>query len=133
MGSEKVIVLDTHAWIWAAVESRKLSAKARKIIAAEEEILVSAISCWEVAMLVEKRRIQFRQDVLQWIREALELPKLALAPLLPQIAVGATRLGRTFHEDPADRIIVATALHHGARLVTADKLIRGFEGVETIW
>lgn len=128
-----MIVLDTHAWIWSAVESRKLSATARKAIAAEEDLLVSAISCWEVAMLVEKRRLQFRQDVLGWIRDALALPKIALAPLLPEIAVGATRLGRTFQEDPADRIIVATALHHGARLVTADKLVRGFAGVETIW
>ena len=128
-----MIVLDTHAWIWFADESGKLSAAARRSLESEADLLVPAISCWEVAMLVEKKRLKFNQDVLSWIRLALDLPKIVLAPLLPEIAVRATRLGRAFHDDPADRLIVATALHHDATLVTADKRIRAFGGVSTIW
>lgn len=128
-----MIVLDTHAWIWWTASSPDLSARARTAIRRETEIGVCAISCWEVAMLVEKKRLGFDRDVLQWMRDALSQPAITLLELTPEIAVGAARLGRDFHGDPADRIIAATALNSHAPLVTKDGKLRAYAPLRTIW
>jgi PIN domain nuclease of toxin-antitoxin system len=89
-------------------------------------IAVSAITPWEIALLVSKGRLRLGADVMQWIREALTKPGVQLAPLEPEIAVASTRLPFEMHPDPADRILVATARHLGATLVTADGALLGF-------
>jgi PIN domain nuclease of toxin-antitoxin system len=89
----------------------------------EGRVLVSAITPWEVAMLVSKGRLTLATDVMDWVREALKIPGLTLVPLEPEIAVNSTRLPWEMHPDPADRILVATALHLGATLVTADRAL----------
>jgi PIN domain nuclease of toxin-antitoxin system len=86
----------------------------------ENRIAVSAITPWEIGLLVSKGRLQLGSDVMQWIRSALAKPGVRLAPLEPEIAVASTRLPFEMHADPADRILVATARHLGATLVTAD-------------
>jgi PIN domain nuclease of toxin-antitoxin system len=129
-----VILLDTHAWIWWAAETpRRLSARARRAIAESPSVGVSAISTWEVAMLVAKGRLELDRDVLVWIRQALALPRVTLVPLTPEIAVRSTRLGDGFPGDPADRILVATARELGAALVTRDETLRRAEGVRIVW
>ncbi len=129
-----MILLDTHVWIWWAAETpRRLSARARRAIAESPSIAVSAISPWEVAMLVTKGRLELDRDVLVWIRQALALPRVTLVPLTPEIAVRSTRLGAGFPGDPADRILVATARELGASLVTKDRILRSAEGVRTVW
>lgn len=128
-----MILLDTHAWIWWASQSSKLSAASRQRIEAESELGISPISCWEVAMLVEKGRLKLDRDVGQWVEEAMILPKAILAPLTPRIAVRAVRLPATFHGDPADRMIVATAQEMGVPVVTKDERIQEFGLVATIW
>ncbi|HVO49911.1 MAG TPA: type II toxin-antitoxin system VapC family toxin [Thermoanaerobaculia bacterium] len=129
-----MILLDTHAWIWWAAETpRRLTARARRAIAESPSIAVSAISPWEVAMLVAKGRLELDRDVLVWIRQALALPRVTLVPLTPEIAVRSTRLGAGFPGDPADRIIVASARELGASLVTKDQVLRRAEGVRTVW
>jgi len=129
-----VILLDTHAWIWWAAETpRRLTARARRAIEDSPSIAVSAISPWEVAMLVAKGRLELDRDVLVWIRQALALPRVTLVPLTPEIAVRSTRLGAGFPGDPADRIIVASARELGASLVTKDQVLRRAEGVRTVW
>ncbi|HQQ77157.1 MAG TPA: type II toxin-antitoxin system VapC family toxin [Thermoanaerobaculia bacterium] len=129
-----MILLDTHAWIWWAAETpRRLSARARRAIADSPSVGVSAISAWEVAMLVAKGRLELDRDVLVWIRQALSLPRVTLVPLTPEIAVRSTRLGDGFPGDPADRILVATARELGAQLVTKDRALRRVEGVRIVW
>jgi PIN domain nuclease of toxin-antitoxin system len=129
-----VILLDTHVWVWWAAEApRRLSARARHAIAESPSIAVSAISPWEVAMLVAKGRLELDRDVLVWIRQALALPRVTFVPLTPEIAVRSTRLGAGFPGDPADRILVATARELGASLVTKDEILRRAEGVRTVW
>jgi len=128
-----VTVLDTHAWIWWAGASKKLSAKARRQIDESAKLGVSAISCWEVAMLVAKGRLELDRDVLTWIDQALALPRVELLPLTPRIAVGSVALGDDFQGDPADRIIVATARELDAKLVTRDGPIRDSKKVECVW
>ena len=129
-----MILLDTHVWIWWAAETpRRLSARARRAISESPSIAVSAISPWEVAMLVAKGRLELDRDVLVWIRQALALPRVTLVPLTPEIAVRSTRLGAGFPGDPADRILVATARELGASLATKDAILRNAEGVRTVW
>lgn len=129
-----MILLDTHTWIWWAAEvPRRLSASARRAIADSPTVGVSAISAWEVAMLVAKGRLELDRDVLVWIRQALALPRVTLLPLTPEIAVRSTRLGDSFPGDPADRILVATARELGAQLVTKDRALRRVEGVRIVW
>jgi PIN domain nuclease of toxin-antitoxin system len=128
-----VIVLDTATWIWRASDPKRLSARARRAIDQTEHALVSAISVWEVAMLVAKRRIQLDRPVEQWVDTALALPGIQLAPLEPAIAVRSSKLPGEFHPDPADRIIVATALERGAPILTPDERIRSYPHVQSAW
>ena len=128
-----MIVLDTHAWIWWISAPRKLSLRARRAVDEAKELAVSAISLWEVAMLVAKSRLELDRDVGLWMRQALAAPGIRLAPLSAEIAVRSTALGRDFHGDPADRLIVATALELNAALVTKDARLRSWEKIVTVW
>lgn len=128
-----MIVLDTHAWIWWASNSKKLSVRAKQSIDEADELGVSAISCWETAMLVQKRRLELDREVLLWLRQALALPRVTLIPLTAEIAVIAANLPKSFHGDPADRILVGSTLAHKAKLVTKDRRIRSFGEIRTMW
>lgn len=117
------VLLDTHVLVWLLAGSDRLGGKARKAIqdgATEDRLYLSAISPWEIAMLVSKGRLALDRDVGEWVREALALPGIRLEPISPEVAVASTRLPGELHADPADRIIAATARHLGAVLVTAD-------------
>ena len=133
MGSRPLIVLDTAAWIWHASDPERLTGRARQAFDEAERVLVSAISIWEVAMLVAKRRIQLDRPIEQWIDTAIAMPKVQLAALEPAIAVRSTMLPGAFHPDPADRITVATALEHGIAVVTPDERIRSYPHVQSTW
>ena len=128
-----MIVLDTHAWVWWATESKQLSMRARRAIAESDALGISVISCWEVAMLVEKGRLGFNQSTELWIERALEFPAFTVLPLTPVIATMAARLPAPFHGDPADRIIAATCLKIEAQLVTKDRALRRWRHLSTIW
>ena len=128
-----MIVLDTATWIWRASDPKRLTTRARRAIDGAERVLVSAISVWEVAMLDAKRRIQLDRPVERWVGVALALPGIQLAPLEPAIAVRSTKLPGEFHPDPADRIIVATALENAVPIVTPDDRIRSYPHVQSTW
>ncbi len=129
-------ILDTHTWIWWNTRPRKLSVKVRSLIASPrlyENLLLSAISPWEFCKLLEKKRIGISCDPEEWIKQALEMPKLRLVPLTPVIAYRSTVLPRPFPGDPADQIIVATAREENATILTKDKNIRQYPQVRTLW
>lgn len=122
----KPVLLDTHVWVWLMNGSQRLGPAARKTVEnaiATDAVLVSAITPWEIAMLTGKGRLVLDRDVGEWIHEALTKPGLHLTPLTPEIAVASTRMPGELHGDPADRIIAATARHHGAFLLTDDSLL----------
>jgi PIN domain nuclease of toxin-antitoxin system len=130
------IVLDTHAWVWWATEDGRLSRSASRAIqraATSRGLSVSAISVWEVAKKVEKQQLKLDRPVRDWIERALALPGLTLAELTPPVLVESCCLPQPFHGDPADQIIVATARHLGATLVTRDRKLRDYEHVQTVW
>jgi len=112
-------VFDTHAWVWASAGDPR----ARALENFSGTAVVSAISVWEVSMLSMKGRLELKPDEASWFSENLE-PPLNLTPLTPEICITSSRLP-DFHGDPADRIIVATAMTLGIPLITADeKIIR---------
>jgi PIN domain nuclease of toxin-antitoxin system len=126
---ENPLLLDTHAWLWLVGGAEPFT---RSVLSAVERgarqgrIRVSAISVWEVAMLEAKGRIRLSKDCLAWVHDALASPGISLAPLTPEIAVESCRLPGTFHGDPADRILVATARLLGATLLTRDAMILSY-------
>jgi PIN domain nuclease of toxin-antitoxin system len=122
MPKAETLILDTHVWL-AVTQGRGVAPRvAKRIDAAAEaaELYVAAITPWEVAMGVRRGRIRIGGNTLHWIEEALQRSKTAIASLVPAIAVDAVELPAWDHGDPSDRLIVATARHLGAVLVTAD-------------
>ena len=121
-----LVLLDTHVWVWLLNGDPKLNPKAVKAIErsiSEEAVLLSAISPWEVAMLVSKGRLTLDRDVGEWVSTAVSIPGIRLEPISPEIAVASTRLPGNIHPDPADRLIAATARHFGVLLITDDQLL----------
>jgi PIN domain nuclease of toxin-antitoxin system len=101
MGSARLILLDTHIWLWYLSGSDHLSADKRLQLAPLPKV-VSAISCWEVAKLVERKRLVLNMSVNDWMSQALGPSGINLLPLEPEIAVLSTQLPGAFHKDPAD-------------------------------
>ncbi len=129
-----MIILDTHIWVkWVLDESQLPSVFCDKICEHETDGLgVSVISCWEVAKLIEVKRLSFEIDVDDWINQALSYPGIQLIEFSPRIAIESTQLPGEFHRDPADQIIVATARIHDCPLLTMDKKILDYKHVKLI-
>ncbi len=125
--NELSVLLDTHVLVWLLQGNDRLGPRARVAIEAatigQAGVNVAAISVWELGMLVAKGRLTLDRDVGEWVQAALSLPGMGLIALEPEIAVAASRLPGEVHGDPADRLIVASARHIGAVLITDDKLI----------
>jgi len=130
-----VILLDTHVLVWwVNGDHHRLSETARNVLESREQTtLVSAISCWEVAMLVQRGRIGLSMDVEHWVSLLQSVPQLRLLPLNPSVAVAATRLPDPFHPDPADRFLVAQARELNIPLLTADPKIRAYPHLHSLW
>lgn len=131
-----MIILDTHVWVWWASNPKRLSPSAKKIIGRSmenNEIFISAISVWEVALLADKDRLRLTLEVNDWIARSERLPFVTFIPIDNAITLKSVFLPGDFHSDPADRIIVATAITSGAPLVTKDERILSYPYVETVW
>lgn len=129
-------LLDTHVWIWWHLNPGRLSPKVRRLIGEPDryqELLLSAISPWEFSKLLEKERLGISCDPESWLDSALEMPKLRLVPLSPQLAYRSTTLPPPFHGDPADQIIVATAREEQATILTKDAKILAYKHAQTLW
>lgn len=130
-----MLLLDTHVWWWALNEPDHLSPIASEQIekAPRGSLRVAAISVWELALLAHKGRIVFEIEPRTWFEKAFRRASIEVVPLSPQIALEAYRLPDKFHDDPADRLIVATARVLRASLVTKDPQIRAYPHVTTLW
>ena len=114
------VVLDTHVWVWMAAGDQR----AEKLQGYAGRLILPAISVWETAMLAAKGRLKLKPDVDAWVAQNLDAP-VELEPLSAEISIRSSRLG-DFHGDPADRLIVATALVLQMPLVTADQQIHAW-------
>jgi len=131
-----MIVLDTHAWIWWISNPSLLSESAKFIIdeeVTERKIFISSISVWEIAILVSCGRLKMTMSASDWVAASEALPFFNFVPVNNSIAMKSVNLPGTLHNDPADRIIVSTALSLGAVLVTKDEKIRNFPHIRTVW
>jgi PIN domain nuclease of toxin-antitoxin system len=128
-----MIVHDTHAWIFLADAPRRLGRAAQRALAKSNRVGLASVSLWELALLVEKGRLSLDRELLPWIHEALADPRLELLPLTPAVVATAHQLRGALDGDPGDRIIVATAVVEGGRLVTRDARIAESGLVPVLW
>jgi len=119
------LLLDTHIWLWSLLAPENLSRRVAKALEdPKNELWLSAMSTWELVMLVERKHVTLEKPVDAWIREAMAAVPLREAPITHEIALGTQHILLP-HGDPVDRLIAATARVLELTLVTADeRLIR---------
>jgi PIN domain nuclease of toxin-antitoxin system len=128
-----VIVIDTHVLVWWANSGRdQLSQAARRSIVDADSVGFSVMTAWEVGTLSARRRIDVGPGAGEWLREVTEVHSLTALPVTMEISLLAAELHDVLR-DPIDCLIVATALTHGAALVTKDQRIQRSGVVATIW
>ncbi|MGZ8216608.1 type II toxin-antitoxin system VapC family toxin [Methylomagnum sp.] len=130
-----MILLDTHAWTrWLHPElGPNLTPEVRRWIEESEDILaVSIISCLEISQLVKKGVLTLPVPLPRWFDLALNHAGIVCLPVNPTLLHASVDLPHT-HKDPADRIIIATAQHYDAWLVTRDETIPKYPNVRTVW
>jgi PIN domain nuclease of toxin-antitoxin system len=124
------LLLDTHILLWLDSGDRRLGEPTRRVIEdarrAGARIFVSAVSAWEIAMLVEKGAIELDVAVERWVERVLDQSGLEPVPLDHIAASRAYTLHHLQHRDPADRLLIATAIGLDCPLVTDDDRIRRF-------
>jgi len=126
-----VILLDSHVWVWLANKSPRLSPSyLASLEEASDDLAISAISVWELANVVRKGRITLPTDYKTWVEDTIQDFRLTVLDVTQEIALETDSLPGTFHQDPADRMIVATARIHKAKLATFDSLITSYSHVE---
>ena len=128
-------LLDTHVLIWWLNDRERLSTAQLGVVGSvspETPLLVSDISLWEVATLHGLNRIRLAIPLREWLDKATAPPLVRRHGISPAIAAEVASLPDSFHRDPADRILVATARVLGATLLTHDRRIRAAALVDTI-
>jgi PIN domain nuclease of toxin-antitoxin system len=126
------LLLDTHVWIWSQECPEKLGPEATERLTNPQTALhVSAISTLEIARLVAMRAIELDGSLLSWVNDTLAGLRCSSLEINHEIAAGAYSLPGDFHKDPADRILVATALLLNLTLLTADEMILDYPHAST--
>jgi PIN domain nuclease of toxin-antitoxin system len=127
------VVLDSHVLHWWTVDSSRVSRSATEAITRADELHVSDITWWELAWLATHERISVTLPLASWLGQLAA--QVRTVPVTPAIALAAATLPSTFPGDPADRLIYATALGTGLRLITKDERLRGYRAPRavTIW
>lgn len=131
-----MVIIDTHVLVWWVNGSKSLSSTAHKAIKEalkKSEVIISSISAWEIAMLIEKERLILSMDIESWLDEVAQIDGVRFVSVDNEIGIKSTKLPGEFHKDPADRMIVATARKMAIPLVTADEKILEYPYVKTIW
>lgn len=129
------LLLDTHIWIWWLLGSDQLSRSERQDLdqlASRGGCHLAAMSLWEAQMLHSKGRLRLDRPFAAWLREAAAPGIVVLLPLDVAVIEALDQLPVDFHGDPADRLIVATALAHGLQLATHDQAIKSSDAI-SIW
>jgi PIN domain nuclease of toxin-antitoxin system len=128
------LLLDTHIWVWRLLAPERLSDDAERAVADRASMLhLSPISTWETLVLARKGRLSLRPSPREWVLDALRRTAMITVPLGHGVALRSEALPGFESADPADRLLVATALEHELVLVTADAAMQRFKPVKTLW
>ncbi len=131
-GPEVRLLLDTHIWLWSALEPARLSTRvSRALEDPGNELWLSPISVWETLVLARKERVVLEPSAEQWVRRALRELPIHEASFNHEVAIRSETI-QLGHGDPSDRFLVATALVHDLILVTADRRLRRGRQVPTL-
>lgn len=131
-----MILLDTHVWVWLATDPKRLSRRAAAAIRRAVDsggISVASISLWELAMLFAQGRLRAPGTVESSVRMLVEKTNIVVQEITPEIAALATAFADSFPQDPADRLIGATARSLGLPLVTKDQRLLESELLRSVW
>lgn len=120
--AERAILLDSHVVHWWSAEPERISRAATRALSEADELAVAAISWFELAWLAKHERIVVTIPIRSWLEHLAT--QIRTLPLTPAIAETAVSLPSRFPGDPADRLIYATAIEHGLRLITKDRKVR---------
>ena len=127
-----MLLLDTCAFLWQFSAPSSMSREARARLDEADRLAVSLASVWEIAVKVQVGKLQMDLPVEDWVRRSLLHPKIKLLPLSPLLVVFSTQLPGTFHKDPFDRAIVATAIRENLTLVTRDDRMLRYPNVKSL-
>lgn len=128
-----MLLLDTHAFVWLASAPKELSPPTRRAIQENaDNLYISSISALEIAILVKRKRLSLPLNPAEFIDRALRQHGIREIPLDRSIAIASTRLA-DIHNDPFDRIMVATAQLNGMSIVSRDRILRSYPEVKIIW
>ena len=128
------LLLDTHVWLWSLLDPKRVSKSAAKALASPDNALhLSPISVWETLVLTRRGRLALEPDPAEWVRQALRNSPVTMTPITHDVAIRSESLEGFASPDPADRVLVATAIEHDFVLVTADETMRRSDAVETLW
>jgi len=126
------LLLDTHVWFWAQIGSKNLRGKARRYItSASSELWLSPVSVWELALLHRGQQVEIDLPFEHWVRQSMQEMPLYEAPMTFEVALDA-RGFRLDNNDPADRLLAATARVNNLVLVTADEVLLAAPDVPTL-
>ena len=131
-----MILMDTCAIIWDALEPSKLSDNAISAIEKADKhnaLIISDISIWEITMLIKKRRLEVDSTAANFLNLFLQSRNISVQSISPEIAELSVNFDSEINNDPADRIIAATSIIHNAQLVTVNQNLRTSELLDTIW
>ena len=131
-----LLILDTCAIVIDSLDPARLGRKATEAIAQADEagsLACCDISLWEIAMLVSKGRLDPGTNAQEFIELVLSARKIEIIPINPVIAAKSVLSGFCPHGDPSDRIIVASAVIHKAKLVTSDRKLATVQGLQIVW
>jgi len=124
------VLLDTHAIHWWSAEPERVGKRAQRALEGADELLIAAISWHELAWLARHGRIALNIPVRSWL-QGLDR-HLRTIGITPAVADTAASLPESFPGDPADRLIYATAIERGTKLVTKDEAIRNHDGPRSL-
>jgi PIN domain nuclease of toxin-antitoxin system len=126
------LLLDTHIWLWSAVEPHKLTFRVSKALAdTNNELWLSSISVWELTLLCRKKRFRTLPDISTWVRATMQQLNLTEAPLTTEVSLAIPSITFT-HDDPADHFLAATAKVFALTLVTSDEHLINVPGIHVL-
>ena len=128
-----MILLDTCTLLWLVADQKKLSPKAKKEIEKNANALfISSISAFEIAVKSRSGKLTLQLSALKWFTEAIDFHGIKEIPVTSDIAIASVELP-LLHNDPCDRMIIATAQINDMHILTCDQLITQYKQAEVIW